>query len=185
MQRKEFLKSCTMGVCSCFAVKALIPESAWGQEQGENTELENVKKQMAFVHKRFASLISLMNTGIDPEKRAEMFEQLGRICSFEFKDTYMKYKDNVEGFLNEVVGKWVENVSYDKENQTIMITGSKMDDCYCPLAKKTVTPVEFCECSLGWQKGVYEGISGKKAEVTVIESVLRGGERCSFEIRMA
>lgn len=187
MQRKDFLKSCTMGVCSCFAFTALMPDKIKAQEQTEeeNPEVKKLKGQMEFVHKRFATLIGLLNTEMDSEKRVKMFEELGRTCSSEYKDNYMKFENNVQGFLDEINGKWVEDIRYDTENQTILITGMKSDDCFCPLAKKSVTPIEFCECSKGWQKGIFEAISGKKVQASIEESVLRGGERCSFKIQMS
>ena len=187
MQRKDFLKSCTMGVCSCFAFKALMPNSVSAQDKpkDENPEVKKLQGQMDFVHKRFASLLGLMNAEMDEEKRKQMFEKLGRICSSEYSDTYMKFENNVEGFLDEIKGKWVEDVNYDKDAQTIMIIGSKTENSFCPLAEKSVTPEIYCDCSLGWQKGVFEGISGKKVKATVEESVLRGGERCSFKIQMS
>jgi hypothetical protein len=195
MQRKDFLKSCTMGVCSCFAINALIPVKSNAQEQTEdkkkeqtkeeNPEVKKLQGQMEFVHKRFATLVGLLSTDMDAAKRTQMFEELGRTCSAEYKDNYMKFENNVQGYLDEIKGKWVEDINYDKENQTILLIGTKADDCFCPLAKKSVTPTEFCECSKGWQKGVFEAISGKKVQASIEESVLRGGERCSFKIQMS
>ena len=187
MQRKEFLKSCTMGMCSCIAFSNLLPSSIKAQEQTEedNPEVKKLQGQMEFVHKRFATLVDLLNKEMDAEKRSKMFEELGRSCSAEYKDSYIKFENNVQGFLDEIKGKWVEDIQYDKENQTILITGMKVDDCFCPLAKKSVTPSDFCECSKGWQKGVFETISGKKVEATIVESALRGGEHCSFKIQIS
>jgi predicted hydrocarbon binding protein len=187
MQRKEFLKSCSMGVCSCFAINALIPRSTNAQEQTEteNPEVKKLKGQIEFVHKRFATLMGLLNEEMDADKRMKMFEELGKVCSSEYKDTYMKFENDVDGFLNEINGKWVEDIKYDKENQTILLTGMKTEDCFCPLATKSVTPAEFCDCSKGWQKGTFEAISKKKVEVSIVESKLRGGDRCSFKIQMS
>ena len=187
MQRKDFLKSCTMGVCSCFAITALMPNNLKSQEktEEESPEVKKLKGQMEFVHKRFATLLGLLNTEMDDEERVKMFEELGRTCSSEYKETYMKFENNLPGFLDEIRGKWVKEANYDKENQTIELIGTKSDDCFCPLAKKSITPESFCECSKGWQKGVFEAITGKKVKATVLESVLRGGERCSFKIQMS
>jgi len=174
-------------MCSCFAFTALMPNNITAQEktEDENPEVKKLQGQMEFVHKRFATLLGLMENEMDPEKRVKMFEELGRTCSAEYKETYMKFENNVQGFLDEIKGKWVKDVNYDKEKQTIELIGTKSDDCFCPLATKSITPELFCECSKGWQKGVFEGISGKKAEVSVLESVLRGGDRCSFKIVMS
>ncbi len=58
--------------------------------------------------------------------------------------------------------------------------------CYCPLIRETRSriPLEYCCCSSGWYKGIYEGIFGRPAEVTVDESILSGGDRCRFTIRI-
>ena len=187
MQRKDFLKSCSLGMCSCFAFTALVPKAIKAQEktEEESPEVKKLKGQMEFVHKRFATLLGLLNTEMDDEERVKMFEELGRTCSSEYKETYMKFENNLPGFLDEIRGKWVKEANYDKENQTIELIGTKSDDCFCPLAKKSITPESFCECSKGWQKGVFEAITGKKVKATVLESVLRGGERCSFKIQMS
>jgi len=184
MNRKEFFMSCSIGICSCFAFSALLPPESNAQEEEDN-DVKKLQNQMEFVHKRFATLVSLLNDEMEPEKRMQMFEKLGRACSLEYKDNIMKFEKDIDGFLNEISGKWVESVNYDKENKTILLTGTKMDDCFCPLAKKSITPGEFCECSKGWQKGVFEVVTGKKVYASVVESVLRGGECCSFKIQMS
>ncbi|MBN1435118.1 hypothetical protein JW921_10180 [Candidatus Fermentibacterales bacterium] len=58
--------------------------------------------------------------------------------------------------------------------------------CYCPLVRETRAPfpLEYCCCSAGWYKGVYEGIFGAPAEVRVEESILSGSMICRFSIRI-
>jgi hypothetical protein len=58
--------------------------------------------------------------------------------------------------------------------------------CYCPLARESRNglPLEYCCCSSGWYKGIYEGIFGSPADVTVEESLLNGDDRCRFVIRI-
>lgn len=58
--------------------------------------------------------------------------------------------------------------------------------CFCPLARETrdLLPKEYCCCSAGWYRGIYEGIFETPVEVTVDESLLSGGDRCRFTIRI-
>lgn len=62
----------------------------------------------------------------------------------------------------------------------------RMAACFCPLVRGAEgrMPVEYCECSAGWYRGIYEGIFGVPVEVTVEESLLNGDERCRFTIRV-
>jgi hypothetical protein len=58
--------------------------------------------------------------------------------------------------------------------------------CFCPLVRETAKriPLDYCYCSGGWYRGIYEGIFSSPAEVTVEESLLDGGASCRFRIRI-
>ena len=62
----------------------------------------------------------------------------------------------------------------------------RMAACFCPLVRGAEgrLPVEYCECSAGWYRGIYEGIFGVPVEVAVEESLLNGDARCRFTIRV-
>ena len=52
------------------------------------------------------------------------------------------------------------------------------------LVKKGLTPKDVCSCSLGWQKETIKILTWKEADAKVEESVMRGGERCSFSMKI-
>lgn len=58
--------------------------------------------------------------------------------------------------------------------------------CFCPLIRETGKRIslDYCYCSAGWYRGIYEGIFGSPVEVTVEESLLNGDDRCRFTIRI-
>jgi len=62
--------------------------------------------------------------------------------------------------------------------------------CHCQLAREailngTAEPLgTFCYCSAGYEKLPLEVVLGVSLEVEVLESVLAGGERCRFAIRI-
>jgi len=58
--------------------------------------------------------------------------------------------------------------------------------CYCPLVKyaRVKIPECYCCCGAGWDTKIWEGITGGPVKVEVLESILRGGERCRFRVRL-
>lgn len=63
----------------------------------------------------------------------------------------------------------------------------QMAACFCPLARaaRGRLPLEYCCCSGGWYRGIYQGIFQKPAMVTVEKSLLNGDNQCRFSIKFA
>ena len=62
----------------------------------------------------------------------------------------------------------------------------QMAACFCPLIRATrnVISKDYCHCSAGWYKGIYEGIFKTPARVEVLESLIGGDKSCKFAIRL-
>jgi hypothetical protein len=61
--------------------------------------------------------------------------------------------------------------------------------CFCPIVhaalRKGVTlSTSFCNCSAGYTRQLWEGIFQQPVHVEIVESILHGDPRCSFEIRI-
>ncbi len=61
--------------------------------------------------------------------------------------------------------------------------------CHCPWAREAVKSGEkiapiFCNCSAGFHKKPWEGALGQKIQVDVLESVLKGDDRCRFALHL-
>jgi len=59
--------------------------------------------------------------------------------------------------------------------------------CFCPLVRTKMDqgmPVEFCYCGSGWFRQQWEGATGKSVMVDIVNSVLRGDEKCEFAIHL-
>lgn len=60
--------------------------------------------------------------------------------------------------------------------------------CHCPLARtairdgKPVIPSLFCYCSGGFEKFAFDNVFGEPTEVELLESALKGDQRCRFAI---
>ncbi|MCE5177471.1 MAG: hypothetical protein ABFD23_06425 [Caldisericales bacterium] len=63
--------------------------------------------------------------------------------------------------------------------------------CHCPWVKeslangKSPVPPVFCNCSAGFHKRMWEVILGKPVKCEVLESVLKGDDRCRFKIDLS
>jgi hypothetical protein len=52
------------------------------------------------------------------------------------------------------------------------------------MVKEGVTPPSFCDCTLGWQEAAYSTILGRPVRAELEESILRGGKKCIYRIRV-
>jgi hypothetical protein len=59
-------------------------------------------------------------------------------------------------------------------------------DCLCALVKDGTARLSdtYCTCSLGWMKETFETVMGRPVDVTLDESVKRGGQRCRFTVQL-
>lgn len=62
--------------------------------------------------------------------------------------------------------------------------------CHCPLAREAILmedsdiPMDWCYCSGGFQKRMFDVLFNEFTEVEVLQSVLAGDDRCRFRIRL-
>jgi hypothetical protein len=74
---------------------------------------------------------------------------------------------------------------YLKEKDPIL---RRYNACHCPLARtairdgKIMIPSVFCYCSGGFEKLAYDVIFGKPTKVKLLESALKGDQKCRFAI---
>ena len=180
MNRKEFINSlCKLGVCSCAGIGLVSYDEVNAKD--ENEEIKNLKGKFKFTQYRLAKLIRIMVSTLEEKTCQEILEKLGRECGRTF-GVYSKYRGNIEGYIDNVARKWYKEVLYDKKEGKIKIISDKREDCVCSLATKDFTPHAFCDCSAGLFKEIYETVLDNSVNVNVIESALRGSERCVFEI---
>ena len=176
MDRKDFFKSaCELGICSCVGIGLLSMDSLRGTKNQETDWKER------FVKHRFAKLIDILDSTLDENTKNQIIESLGKECSMN--SFAKKYKNNPEGFFNEIQSRWEENATYDKEKGIIRIETPERD-CVCPFVDSKVISKSICQCSVGWQTQTYNTILDREVEAKCIESVVRGNNRCVFEVRI-
>jgi hypothetical protein len=169
-----------MGLCSCSGTELLATTD--GADTTDKT-IADLKWKIEFAQKRFANLVGIVNRNVDEATRKRIWESLGREHAKEFRDLTNKYRGDLKGFLAELRRQWVETADYDERAGTIRIV-DRSPVCTCPLVRRELTPADFCACTLGWQKEAYSAVVGRPVEATLEESILRGGKRCVFRIRI-
>jgi predicted hydrocarbon binding protein len=136
---------------------------------------------------KYAMFIEVLGRELDPATRQRLLRALGRECAIQYRGvTFEKYKGDIKGFLKAVQepSGWVEKAEYDELAGTIRII-DKQRRCSCPLVSQSRTPADQCDCTLGWQKETYSRILGRPVEAQIEESILRGGKRCVYLIKIS
>ena len=190
MKRNEFLKACGAGLCGCGVMGLLAPlaASAEGREGQSKaalaapSEVDLLKRQIDGAQERFAALVAILGEDLDGVTRDKILTRLGRECAQAYRPLFEKYRGDLPGFLAKIKTAWLESAEYD-EKTGILHTVGKPAPCACPLVKVGRTPADFCSCTLGWNQEAFSIISGKPVTVEIVETVLRGGQRCSFRMK--
>lgn len=180
MDRKDFLKNiCKYSGCGCAGMILLSPATLLADK--DNSEEKEEDRRIGFMQDRIAKLIEGMDANLDKEILTTLLENVGRHCAKENSEYYVKFKGNVNGYLKGLE-EWVEKAEHDEEKGIVKITGRKNNSCYCPFVDISKMPGEFCNCTRGWNKEIYETIIGKPVDVKIDSTVLWGGESCSYTI---
>lgn len=187
MKRKEFLKTCALGVCGCGVMGLLAQAEARterpaGQTPAGADDAASLKFQLDGSRERFALLLGIMGEELDEASCGRILRKLGRACSQKLAPLLNKYKGDLKGFLAVTQTAWLEKAELDETAGTLRVIG-KPAPCACPLVKPGRTPASFCRCTLGWQEAVYSAVIGKPVTAEIEETVLGGGSRCSFRLR--
>ena len=182
MERKDFLKSaCTVGICSCTGIAALSGSKLFGNTK--STDTSESDWQPGFMRKRFAKLIANLDSTVDKKQKEKILEDLGKACAEESKEAYYKFKGNISGFIDEIK-KRGDSIEFNKQAGYLRVIGKKQKSCFCPFVDNSITPKDFCNCTVGYNKEVYGVILEQPVNVKIEESVLRGGERCTMLINV-
>lgn len=179
MDRKQFLKNCACGLCSCTAVSFLTPF----QSNADETE-QREDWRFPFIKKRYAKLYEILKKRMSEEELTDVFMQLGAFCASNFQ-LIKDYQGDIDGFINEFEKRTGEKIEYNREKGFIKVIGAERGGCFCPLVDQKLISKKVCDCSLGWQQYTYQTLLGKKVKAELLESVLNGSTRCVFQIHIA
>lgn len=180
MDRRNLLKNaCGTGMCGCLLAGVLNPLDAVAETEKKDSKPQDWR--LSFTKKRYTMLMKLLHEQLGPEGFSDMIQKMGRRCSASIQ-TISDCKNDLDEYIKQVKEKWHEDITYDKEKGIIKVVGPERTECFCPLIDTKKTPAYVCDCSVGWQKQTFETVLGKKVDVVIDESVLRGGKRCAMTV---
>lgn len=146
--------------------------------------MKGVKGKLEAGQLRFASFVKAMEKDFDGPERKRLFNDFGRQCARSYGPALIdRYKGNLHGFLEEGLRGWMAEAKYDEGAGTIRVV-DRSPHCTCPLVKEGATPPSWCDCTLGWQEEAYSEILGRPVKAELEESILRGGKRCVFVMKV-
>jgi len=188
MNRKEFVKNCAVTACATGLCCAIQTAEAGAAEETNKAcdpkELGNTAKRADDARLRFSKLIEIMESRLPEQERKQFLHALGAKCADTYRAALLdRYKGDIRGFLEEGRRNWMAQADYDEAHGTIRIV-DRGPGCTCPLVKEGTTPGSFCDCTLGWQEEAYSLILGKPVKAELEESILRGGKKCIYRIKV-
>jgi predicted ArsR family transcriptional regulator len=187
INRKEFLKSCTALLCGsgvCCAIEASAQATKDSPRDCDAKEFSEVRDRADAARLRFSKLIEIIEAGLPEDERTRMLHSLGARCADTYRSVLLdRYKGDIEGFLAEGRRNWMAEATYDKAEGMIRVV-DKGPSCSCPMVEVGRTPPSFCDCTLGWQQEAYSAILGCRVKAELEESILRGGKRCVYRIKV-
>ncbi len=192
MNRKEFLTTLACGgtaamACGtmpcCVAAGPAIPAA----EQNKPEQNERAKFADAWVRR----LMVIVDSQMDPPAREKFMESNGRACYASQHG--QSAAETPPGALDQLIvrlRKWAGEEGVYRKANTVYFTygpaGANEKRCLCPLVENVSSGLSptYCHCSVGSVKEMFERAAGKPVEVTLAESLKRGGKACRFLIRV-
>ena len=183
MKRKEFLKRSITGGCAC-ALLAFGGNPFISADDTTEQKQEKDEKQ-EFITSWTEDLMGIMDKNLDEKTKINIMENSGRRCAQKYYyPIATQFKGNVKGLMERMKSALMEVADYDEKKGTIHLVGKKFKSCICPLVRgrSALKSGTYCYCSQGWMKEVFEYVTGKKADVKLIKTILRGADCCEFNI---
>lgn len=119
------------------------------------------------------ALVLIEKCGKDCATRRNLIESLAKMRS-EVKDA---------GNMTEMMEMLKSNHIGDEITAKGNVISLTFNNCYCPIRSEGyISSPEFCHCSKGWVKTVYEAYLQKPVDVKMISAIGRGDSVCHFEI---
>lgn len=133
------------------------------------------------------NLLNSLEVQVDKEISKKVIEKCGRICANEcgaiteveeIKRSLNGNKD-IDIILERMNQKEIGGGNLKRENQTIYGIYEK---CYCP-SRNLIDNKNYCSCTLGWTKEVFEKVLEKPVQTTLLQSIARGDKICMISIK--
>jgi hypothetical protein len=180
MDRKEFLKACTGGLCAC-ATACLPAAAAEAPPEPDDWRLQ-------FVKLRYAKLLNVLSQKMDGAALSGTLQDVGADCASQRDAKTLKFRGDLDGYCKYIkdASNGSGGITRDDARKVYTLTYSRGTECFCPLnGVAAKTPGTVCDCSIGAVRHMWSIVLDREAKVELKESVLRGGKVCKLEITPA
>ena len=121
------------------------------------------------------------------ENVVDLISKCGKDCALRGnlmqKLAEMRSEAKDQGNLEEMVAILKKNQFGDAISLNGRTIGISYNKCYCSIRTEGyIASPDFCHCSKGWVKTVYEAYLQKPVDVKMISAIGRGDSVCHFEI---
>lgn len=174
MTRKNFV--------AALAAAGAAPAASRAADENPAPEAANAER---FKQQWVASLLTTIDSQLDPAARVKFMESCGRACAQRGAvDAFKKASGGNLDKLLQALEAHLGAGNARREGNTVHLRYAK---CYCPLvsAGRERLSNTYCECSRGWALEVFQAVTGKPVTVDLLSSVKRGDADCRFTIRIA
>jgi predicted hydrocarbon binding protein len=139
--------------------------------------------QKKFTERWVTNLMRSIDAHLDEETKINLMESCGRACA---RESAIGAAEKCEGDLTKLLStleKWIGKGNVQRDGDVVHVIYPR---CLCHLVAKQPPrlPDTYCYCSRGWLKEMFETVHGEPVEVELLESIKRGGEQCSFTVRL-
>ena len=95
---------------------------------------------------------------------------------------YLNKADSIEEFVKAFnQNETFASLEYISDNKILFC----YHECYCPCVKRVPQEMSktWCYCTLGNAEGIFSKVFKKDVEVTLLETVKSGSDRCVIEVK--
>ena len=129
------------------------------------------------------NLVDSLDAHLDEATRRRVMESCGRACA---RRGAIRAAETCAGDLDQWVATlktWIGPENVLREGNVVRVT---YPQCFCELVAEGPArlPDTYCYCSCGWLKETFEAVTQQPVEVTLFESVKRGGQACRFAVKV-
>lgn len=179
MDRKSFLQTCSL--CACTGMTSAVLNQSANAEESKQEDW-----RIGHMQRWAADIVNNLDDSVDEKTKVNILEACGRSCSKTYINSIIQFKGDLEGFLAESKKCWKMESRLSKDKTQLTLIGNKAAQCVCPLGKNPpMNSKSFCNCSNGWMKETFEMVTGKKVDVKLKRSIIRGDGQCEWDLTFA
>ena len=178
--RRNFLKkSCMAGGCLC-SFSLLAGQQVQASPAGDDGQ----KKLM---QEWISTLMDSLRENTDDDLLRTIMKRCARshYDQLKMEEMLQPYVGNTQKFIRFLEENWNWKVNFDEESNMVLADENK-NFCVCPMVNhhQEVNTGVLCYCSEGFAELMFSKVAGHQVEARVVSSILRGNDRCKYQIKL-